>query len=187
MGLLPSAEGVLSAARGSAILGRMILGYSREHILERLNRHIIQIPFSDCHYWIGGLSRKNGYGAFRIREKGNRINNQSFRAHRLIFEFIKGPVGDSHVLHKCDNPQCVNPDHLFLGTHQDNMRDRMTKGRTPFGSRSWSVKLRPEQVIEIRKLYAEGGHSTRSLGRKFGVDGKHIHNIVVGKKWKIVA
>lgn len=164
----------------------MIYGYTNDHILARLHKYIIQIPFSDCHYWIGALGRKNGYGTFHIREKGNRNNRKQYKAHRLIYEFYKGPIGDKHVLHVCDNPQCVNPDHLFLGTHQENMHDMAKKGRAWCGSKHKSAKLTSEQVLEIRKLYAEGGHTTRSLGAIYGVNGRHIHNIVVGKKWKIV-
>lgn len=172
---------------GIAIVDHMIMGYTKEHILQRLNRYIVQIPFSDCHYWVGGLSRKNGYGAFQIREKGNRNNRKHCRVHRLIYEMYKGPIGDKHVLHRCDNPQCVNPSHLFLGTHQDNMQDMAAKGRAWCGSKHRDAKLKPEQVIEIRKLYAEGGHTTRSLGAKYGVNSKHIYNIVTGRKWKIVS
>jgi len=164
----------------------MILGYSKQHILNRLNRYIVQIPFSECHYWIGGLGRQNGYGAFKIREKGNRTNNRQFKPHRLMYEFFKGPIGDKHVLHTCDNPCCVNPDHLFLGTHLDNMRDMAAKGRSWCGSKHKAAKLKPEEVLEIRKFYSEGGHTTRSLGLKYKVDSKHIHNIVTGKKWKKV-
>jgi len=178
---------MLTSLCGGAMVDHMILGYSLEHILERLNRYIVQIPFSDCHYWIGGLGRKNGYGCFKVREKGNRNNCRQYKTHRLIYELLIGPIGDKHVLHRCDNPQCVNPDHLFLGTHQDNMLDMALKGRTRHGSKHRDAKLKPEQVIEIRKLYAEGRHTTRSLGAKYGVDGKHIHNIVTGKKWKIVS
>jgi len=168
-------------------VARMILGYTKQHILDRLHRYIIQIPFSDCHYWISSLGRKNGYGTINVREKGNRDNRKQYKVHRLMYELYKGPIGDRHVLHKCDNPQCVNPEHLFLGTHQDNMRDMALKKRTMFGSKHKDAKLKPEQVLEIRKLYAEGGHTTRSLGAEYGVDSKHIHNIVTGKKWKIVA
>lgn len=168
-------------------MAHMILGYSKEHIWERLSRYIVQIPFSECHFWIGALGRKNGYGCFKIREKGNRKNCKQYKAHRLIYEFTKGKIGNKHVLHKCDNPCCVNPDHLFLGTHQDNMQDMTKKGRTCHGSKHKNAKLTPDQVLEIRKLYAEGGHTTRSLGIKYNVDGKHIHNIVTGKKWKIVS
>lgn len=164
----------------------MIMGYTKEHILQRLNRYIVQIPFSDCHYWVGGLSRKNGYGAFQIREKGNRNNRKHYRVHRLIYEMYKGLIGDKHVLHRCDNPQCVNPEHLFLGTHLENMQDMAKKGRTMHGSKHKSAKLTPSQVLEIRKLYVEGGHTTRSLGIKYNVDSKHIHNIITGKKWKIL-
>lgn len=162
-------------------------GYTKDHILARLHKYIIQIPFSDCHYWIGALGRKNGYGCFQIREKGNRENCYQYKVHRLMYEFYKGSTGDKHVLHVCDNPQCVNPDHLFLGTHQDNINDMIKKGRSCAGSKHPHAKLKPEHILEIRKLYAEGGHTTRSLGARYGVDSKHIHNIVTGKKWKIVS
>lgn len=165
----------------------MILGHRVEYILERLNRHIVQIPFSSCHYWIGGLGRKNGYGCFKVREKGNRANTKQFKAHRLMYLFYKGDIGDKHVLHSCDNPMCVNPEHLFLGTHQDNMKDMASKGRAWHGSKHKNAKLRPDQIIEIRNLYQSGAYTTRGLGKKYGVDSKHIHNIVTFKKWKIVA
>ena len=162
------------------------MGYTKEHIVERLNRYIVQIPFSDCHYWIGALGRKNGYACFKVREKGNRNNCRQYKAHRLIYELFVGPINDKHVLHRCDNPQCVNPEHLFLGTHQENMRDMAAKGRAVCGSKHKDAKLKPEQVIEIRKLYAEGGHTTRSLGAKYGINNRHICNIVRGKKWKTI-
>ena len=167
-------------------MDHMILGYTKEHILERLNRYIIQIPFSDCHYWVGALGRKKGYGAFKVREKGNRDNCRQYKVHRLIYEFVKGPINDKHVLHRCDNPQCVNPEHLFLGTHQENMQDMAKKGRAWQGSKHKDAKLKPEQVLEIRKLYAEGGHTMRSLGAKYGIAHSHIRKIVIGEKWKIV-
>lgn len=164
----------------------MMHGYTKDHILARLHKYIIQVPFSDCHYWIGALGRKHGYGCFFIREKGNRDNRKQYKAHRLMYEFYKGPIGDKHVLHKCDNPRCVNPDHLFLGTHQDNMQDKVAKGRAVCGSKHPDAKLTPKQVLEIRQLYMEGDHTTRSLGTKYGVNSRHIHNIITGKKWKIV-
>jgi hypothetical protein len=163
-----------------------ILGYPVAHILERIERYTEKIPFSDCHYWTGGLSRKNGYAAFHIREKGNRDNHKSFRVHRLIYELKIGSISGKHVLHSCDNPQCINPDHLHLGTHQDNMNEMVERKRNAFGSRAGSVRMTEHHVREIRNLYASGKYTTRGLGLLFNVDGKHIWNIVNGKKWKSV-
>lgn len=188
MDVLPKAKSLTKTKFvGGAIVAHMILGYTKEHIWNRLCRFIVQIPFSDCHFWIGTLGRKNGYGCFKIREKGNRDNCKQFKVHRLIYEFTKGEIGNNHVLHKCDNPCCVNPDHLFLGTHQDNMKDMAKKGRAWHGSKHKNAKLTPVEVLEIRQLYASGNHTTRSLSAKYNVDSKHIHNIVTGKKWKILS
>lgn len=74
-----------------------------------------------CWLWRGALDDK-GYGRIKIA-KGMRL------AHRISWLLKKGPIGDLNVLHKCDNPACVNPDHLFLGTHSDNMKDCWAKGR----------------------------------------------------------
>jgi len=164
----------------------MILGYTKQHILNRLNKYIIKIPFSDCHYWIGGLGRKNGYGSFQIREKGNRENRKQFKPHRLIYELLIGPIKDKHVLHKCDNPCCVNPNHLFLGTHQDNMLDMATKQRHSLGSKSYSAKLTIPQVQEIRDLYATKQYTTRQLGKMFNLDHGHVGRIIRHEKWKIL-
>lgn len=163
-----------------------ILGYSVQHILERIERYTEKIPFSSCHYWVGALSRKNGYAAFRIREKGNRDNLRTFRVHRLIYELKVGSISGKHVLHSCDNPQCINPEHLHLGTHQDNMREMAERKRCKSGSSHKSARLTEHNVKEIRSLYASGKYTTRGLGLLFNVDGKHIWNIVNGKKWKNV-
>lgn len=165
---------------------KQILGYSVKHILERIERYTEKVPFSDCHYWIGALSRKNGYAAFRIREKGNRDNLRTFRVHRLIYELKVGDINGKHVLHSCDNPQCINPDHLHLGTHQDNMKEMIERKRHAFGLRHGAVRMTENNVREIRSLYASGKYTTRGLGLLFNVDGKHIWNIVNGRKWKSV-
>lgn len=81
-----------------------------------------KISKNSCHEWIRGKNR-GGYGKITYKTKG-------YRAHRLAYEVANGDFNKKlHVLHKCDNPSCVNPEHLFLGTHQDNMRDRDKKGR----------------------------------------------------------
>ena len=93
-----------------------------EQALARLSKHIIPEPMSGCHLWIGAVAGW-GYGS-------TRIGGKNMRAHRAVWELTNGPIPHGlWVLHRCDNPLCVNPTHLFLGTHTDNMRDAVHKGR----------------------------------------------------------
>lgn len=105
-------------------------------------------------------------------------------AHRFVYQSIHGPIDASLlVCHRCDNPKCVNPDHLFLGTHQDNSDDMWQKGRGPSrrGIRNPKVKLTPQQVEEIRRI----GHSQpyRETAKKYGVTPESISNVVRQKTW----
>lgn len=84
-------------------------------------------PPGTCWPWRGGCDRA-GYGWFIYRSK-------QYRAHRLAFQFANADPGDLHVLHRCDNPPCCNPAHLFLGTQADNNADMMAKGRHRGGAR----------------------------------------------------
>jgi len=88
-----------------------------------------------------------------------KINQKHYSVHRLFYEKFIGPIPEGmEVCHKCDNPQCINPDHLFIGTHADNMRDMCAKGRNNYilppvlkGELNPGAKLSPSQVLEIRK------------------------------------
>lgn len=93
-------------------------------IIERFETKYIPEPNTGCFIWVGGSIDKDGYGAFH---ESHRLMK---RAHRASYEYYKGSFDKSLlVLHTCDNPSCVNPSHLFLGTHTDNMRDKVSKGR----------------------------------------------------------
>lgn len=111
-------------------------------------------------------------------------------AHRLSWELFRGtiPTG-AHVLHKCDTPACVNPDHLFLGTHSENMADMVRKGRSrgAVGVRNGSARLSEDDVREIRRVYALGGVSIRQIARRHGVSFGTIQELLAGKAWRHVA
>lgn len=96
----------------------------------------------ECHLWMAATWSK-GYGQFTL-------NGKNHRAHRVSYQNYNGDVGDMQVLHKCDNPRCVNPEHLFLGTNLDNRQDSYYKGRGNSGSRNGMSSLTSEQVSEIK-------------------------------------
>jgi len=126
--------------------------------------------------WTGNLF-KDGYG--KMSENGKHV-----RAHRYSYQTYHGPIPTgTSVLHKCDVRDCVNPAHLFLGTHRENMADMTAKNRSPFEEKNPMAKLTAENVAEIRRRYAAGGISQRALGAEFSVGDMAISLIVNGKRW----
>ena len=125
---------------------------------------------SDCWLWVGAADRQ-GYGRIKT--------STTVLAHRKSWEIHNGPIPDGLlVCHKCDNPPCVRPDHLFLGTNDDNMADMVQKGRAPRQSRLTDI-----EVATIRRRYADGERWPRSLAREFGVSRSTIYYIVRRKTW----
>jgi len=134
---------------------------------------------TSCWKWTGSKDMC-GYGVIKFHQK-------SLKAHRVAYEIATGRSPESLcVLHKCDNPACVNPDHLFLGTPGDNARDRSQKGRAGDirGEKNGRAKLSVEQVAEIRRLYQETRISKVKLGKRFGVSDTQIGFIVRNKEWR---
>lgn len=127
-----------------------------------------------------GCRNKDNYGAIRV--------NGHYLAHRLTWTLENGPIPeDMHVLHRCDNPPCCNPAHLWLGDDFDNRQDSIAKGRHAFGERTKRNRLTAEQVREIRVAFkAESKRRTNApqLAEHYGVDVGAVHAIIRGRTWK---
>lgn len=129
-----------------------------------------------CWLWLGSIN-SNGYGRLYIR--GRRLG-----AHRWAYIFTHGEIPRGlEILHRCDNPPCVNPDHLIAGTHVDNMRDMSSKGRASLGERSNRTPLRAHDVRKIRLLHDCGGFTMTELGKHFGVTTRAISRIILRTRW----
>jgi len=171
--------------------------------------HVAGDPVSGCWLWMGTMSRSYGRWYF---------DGKNERAHRSAYRIAIGSIPDGEaVCHRCDNPICVHPAHLFAGTVGDNNRDRAAKGRSASGDRSgprlhrermprgenhhWN--RRPEtrvfgdrfsqatltnaQASEVKALLRIGGMSQAAIGRRFGVSKYVINKIAGGKTWKQIA
>lgn len=126
-----------------------------------------------CWLWTGA-KRWDGYGRFNPCFK-------QMTAHRYSWELVNGPLPEGmHVLHRCDNPPCVNPAHLFIGTIKDNATDKAQKGRAP-------AKLTHDQVVEIKQaLKAPYFGQLKALAAQYGVSASLIHDIKAGKRRALV-
>jgi hypothetical protein len=139
------------------------------------------IKTDSCWIWAAYRNRK-GYGTFQTKVRVPRL------VHRLSYMIATGAdPGEKCVCHSCDNPACVRPDHLFLGTLADNNLDMLKKGRASGGSfpgelAPWS-KLTAEDVLEIRTCYTFHGGG-RIAAEKFGVTPSAISSILRGKVWR---
>ena len=112
---------------------------------------------------------------------------QHWRAHRLSYTLTHGEIPDSQVLlHSCDNPACVNPDHLTPDTQAANMQDKCQKDRHVYGERHCNAKLTAAKVKRIRKRYAMGGISFAKLAKIFGVCKRTIEMVVKRITWRHV-
>lgn len=148
---------------------------------QRFWRKVLVKDKDYCWEWQGSKA-SFGHGTFW---NGNTVDS----AHRISWELHKGKIPDDMcVLHHCDNPSCVNPNHLFIGTRKDNVIDMVEKGRnrTISGESHPNAKLNEENVLEIRKLYKTGEYSQRKLAKIFNVSKYAIRCVIKRKSWKTV-
>lgn len=137
----------------------------------------------DCWIWTGACDSK-GYGHLSAGGAGGK----TIKAARLAYELTYGPVPEGmSVLHRCDNPVCVNPAHLFTGTQADNLQDMTLKGRRRYrehkGSENGRAKLSESQVFEIRKR-AAAGEPRSVLAKEYSMCWTTIDGIVAGRLWR---
>jgi len=132
----------------------------------------------DCWEWQAS-KKDTGYGQIYV-------DGGPARAHRISWELTQGEIPEGLlVLHRCDNKICVNPNHLFIGTHSDNLVDSYNKGRNyPRGEQKSGAKLKGAEVLEIRRLYATGKITQNKLARLFEVHEGAVSNIIYRHTWK---
>lgn len=139
---------------------------------ERLEAYSMPVTETGCQIWLGS-TRRGGYGHMTVAQK-------SCMAHRLAYEEYVGPIPEGlFVCHRCDTPSCINPDHLFLGTNQDNLSDMVAKGRNVSGAKR---PLRDEDVLEMCGLLRETRMEQADIASRFDISQAMVSRINHGNR-----
>ena len=140
---------------------------------ERFWNNVVVLTYDlGCWLWVS-RTNEDGYG--RTDWKG-----RSTFAHRVAWELKNGPIPDGlQVLHKCDNPPCCNPDHLFLGTNLDNVKDKISKGRMqrPFGDNAPNTKILSKDILQIVEMW-NARNTTEEIAQRFNVHRETIRAVL---------
>lgn len=136
-------------------------------------------PETKCWEWVGVRAASKSYPTITVNQK-------EVRGNRLMLEAKLGRnLGPSeHALHKCDCKSCINPSHLYAGTHAKNMRDASVRGLLPAGENAPRAKLTNAQAMEIKHTYSLGGITIREIARRYGLSDVAVRNLLIGKTWK---
>ena len=154
----------------------------------KYNKRVDRRSVEECWPWQGAISVAGGYG--RIRLGGTRQHPKMAYAHRLALLFANGDLEDQRMAcHRCDNPRCVNPNHLYFGTQAENVQDMDARGRRvnkqPKGSQHGLSRLTENEVRQIRLLTASGA-TAKALSEKFKISLVQTYHIRSGRVWKHV-
>lgn len=143
----------------------------------RFNTKFVSTTDDTCWIWTGQLSER-GYGVFWL-------DGKSRRAHRVAWEIHRGPIPDELLVRHlvCDNPPCVNHDHLAVGTNLDNSTDMVLHGRSLRTTQNPRTKLTEEMVMEARERHRRGA-AMLPMAREYGVTDRTLADAVYGKTWK---
>lgn len=155
--------------------------YLKKLTKENLMQHVKINQSTGCWEWVKCRNWK-GYGT-------KRNDGKAQFAHRVVWEMFRGEISDNNlfVCHKCDNPPCVNINHLFLGTNSENLQDSIKKGRfhRATGERCHKARLKEKDISVIIRL-RESGMTLEKIAELYSVRISTIHSVVIGKTWKSV-
>ena len=151
--------------------------YPRQSVWDRFWSKVDICEWDKCWMWVSSAT-PGGYGRFRLNDK-----RKDAHAHRIAWILTRGDIpAGLCILHRCDNPKCVNPNHLFLGTVRDNNKDMAKKGRVSRGETHPFAKLTEHMAREIK----QSKDSTSTLTKKFGIGAGIIQRIRRGEAWSHV-
>lgn len=158
--------------------------FQAEENLPRFWRSVKKID-GGCWEWTGIKDHK-GYGQFQESYfNGVKRAQKHRKAHRFSFSIKNGEIPKGMIIcHKCDNPCCVNPDHLFMGTDKTNKEDCVSKVRHAFGEKSGMAKLNEAEVIQIRQIDQAGVRTRLSIAAQFKISGRMVTSICRYDNWK---
>jgi hypothetical protein len=173
----------MKSAENNFVIDRRQSRSLAERLWERVDKSAGK---EGCWIWLGGTVRGR-YGQIRLSPSGGALRGRKTTTHRAAWELSFGPIPSMmHVCHRCDNPRCVNPQHLWVGTHSENLADMKAKGRAARGERSGTARLTQTQVRAIRKALQANIYSLSELAELNGVSRSTIDNIKHQRTWEFL-
>lgn len=148
--------------------------------------HVQKARPDDCWFWLKTCIIRDGKKVpiFNFRNDGGQYHGYMAYASRVAYLFENGSIPNNKIVcHTCDNPMCMNPNHMWLGTNEENTEDRNQKDRQAKGSSQGSAKLTEEQILEIRQAYSLG-ETQQSIANRYKIDQRHVSRIVRKESWK---